>query len=34
VAGFKANVVAVETALLSGDLEPVPNLLDAIGCPR
>jgi arabinofuranan 3-O-arabinosyltransferase len=31
VAGFKANVVAVETALLSGDLEPVPNLLDAIG---
>ena len=31
VAGFKANVVAVETALLSGDLEPVPSLLDAIG---
>ncbi len=31
VAGFKANVVAVETALSSGDLEPVPSLLDAIG---
>ena len=31
VAGFKANVVAVETALLSGDLEPVPGLLDSIG---
>ena len=31
VAGFKANVVAVETALLSGDLAPVPNLLDSIG---
>jgi arabinofuranan 3-O-arabinosyltransferase len=31
VAGFKANVVAVEAALLAGDLEPVPRLLDAIG---
>ena len=31
VAGFKANVVAVETALLSGDLDPVPGLLDSIG---
>ena len=31
VAGFKANVVAVEAALLSGDLEPVPRLLDSIG---
>lgn len=31
VAGFKANVVAVETALLAGDLAAVPRLLDAIG---
>lgn len=31
VPGFKADVVAIETALLAGDLAPVPRLLDAIG---
>ncbi|GAA2487741.1 hypothetical protein [Winogradskya humida] len=33
-AGFSADVHAVETALLAGDLEPVPKLLDAIGVSR
>lgn len=31
VPGFAADVQAVETALTSGDLTPVPRLLDAIG---
>ncbi len=31
VAGFKSNVTAVETALLAGDLEAVPRLLDSAG---
>jgi arabinofuranan 3-O-arabinosyltransferase len=34
VAGYSADVRAVETALLAGDLEPVPRLLDAIGAGR
>ncbi|GAA3338425.1 hypothetical protein GCM10020358_18440 [Amorphoplanes nipponensis] len=34
VAGFSADVRAVETALLAGDLTPVPKLLDAIGAGR
>ncbi|UQU62417.1 hypothetical protein COUCH_25705 [Couchioplanes caeruleus] len=34
VAGFSADVHAVETALLAGDLAPVPKLLDAIGVSR
>ncbi|AGL14297.1 hypothetical protein [Actinoplanes sp. N902-109] len=33
-AGFSADVHAVETALLAGDLTPVPKLLDAIGASR
>lgn len=31
VPGFNADVQAVETALVSGDLAPVPGLLDALG---
>jgi arabinofuranan 3-O-arabinosyltransferase len=34
VPGFGADVHAVETALLAGDLTPVPKLLDAIGVSR
>jgi arabinofuranan 3-O-arabinosyltransferase len=34
VPGFSADVHAVETALLAGDLTPVPKLLDAIGVSR
>ncbi|MET8149501.1 hypothetical protein ACIBSW_38510 [Actinoplanes sp. NPDC049668] len=34
VPGFGADVHAVETALLAGDLAPVPKLLDAIGVSR
>lgn len=34
VAGFSADVKAIEAALLAGDLAPVPKLLDAIGASR
>lgn len=34
VAGFSAVVQSVETALLTGDLKPVPRLLDVLGVGR
>ncbi len=34
VPGLNANVQAVETALVTGDLTPVPRLLDAIGVSK